>query len=894
MLNGTDVHAHYSYDGGKTWNIATRDIVNNAFDGNVTCIMTSYGHLHNATKQQYLEITYTPAEPLPKVVVQSFVGAKAKGVVLKDAPTGILPSGRVLCVNKVTNELAKSYILDLVKIVESKNKRKLSKLTVVVMLENCLDDEQRLWLHHTDCVNFVEVKANPQPVGVTTSASRPNSETASRYSDHKSITCSEVSYSMGSFQRLGKCQGDFCSYCPDEDDPDIGAEDIMEGNVLDESRKARIRLRLATGRDASELQTKEKIVVVKTDDEPEGNDLLHVDVKPRDENNPYTDSNKDDDPDRVVVKKTQARFVPFKSISLARQDMSDLEDAGECHYSHSYVPWPELLFLWWWRQGRGLAQKKGSVPVPATSGHRIAVAKLSSNAATALSTVKPVPQASSIGATVTHNPSQPALASQSDASVPPVGLSKKSVHAKQNTDGNVPYDLSENSYSTPENIPNNKVGQLSWYYSDARVCETCYQVYRDIERRRKQKQNQLLKAQKRVASHDEEEKGKEIEKRIFQQRKFVSRLASIPRRSVDDIATSPTSKYPSLNPNFGSISTITGAPSNAVPPVPWKLSENNNRENYMRNGPSFVRHLPERVEQFQQMIYLDRLKNEHEIRRRKILGGDLDNDNDDINESVYLQEEQARWNEAVGNTNKENVNMQPKKKKSLRHPNPLTKKVSKNFNVDHLLHPWQRDMKQMREELDEVGYDHMVKYNIKNYTKKPGAMGVLKRTTSLPPLPQGLQQGSLANTSQITLDSALNEGSFSGAGFVGLGNHRHNVADKYTAKITSNITSNSNYAAAKSHANTAAHLDDDATASSSVKRNVSFDETSFRAKPSPAAVSSKSYAVTSNSYDVVTKAQQAIKSLTSAYDDDGEDDDDDDDDDEDEGIGWSPFVIPQT
>ena len=868
--------------------MATRDIVNNAFDGNATCIITSYAHLHNANKQQYLEITYTPAEPLPKVVVQSFVGAKAKGLVLKDIPTGILPSGRVVCVNKSTNELSKSYITELVKIIESRNKKKLSKLTVIAMLENCLDDEQRLWLHHTERATFVESKMNQPPiVGNVNCASRPSSETASRYSDRKSITCSEVSYSMGSFQRLGKCQGDFCSYCPDEDDPDIGAEDFMEGNVLDESRKARIRLRLATGRDASELQSKDKIVVVKTDNEPEGNDLLHVDVKPRDDNNPYIDSTKDDDPDKVIVKKTQARFVPFKSIALARQDMSDLEDTGECHYSHSYVPWPELLFLWWWRQGRGLAQKKGSVPVPATSGHRIAVAKLSSNVATTLSTIKPTAFHSGTTSTTTNHSSQQEPTSQVDMDQP-VGLNKKSVHSKHHSEATVPYDLSENSYSTPENIPNNKLGQLSWYYSDARVCEVCYQVYRDIERRRKQKQNQLIKAQKKVVAHDEEEKGKEIEKRIFQQRKFVSRLASIPRRSVDDIATSPTSKYPSINPNFGSISTITGAPSNAVPPVPWKLSENNNREHYMRNGPSFVRHLPERVEQFQQMIYLDRLKNEHEIRRKKILGGDLDNDNDDIDESAFLQEEQARWNQAIGNvphTNKENINMQPKKK-TLRHPNPLTKKVSKNFNVDHLLHPWQRDMKQMREELEEVGYEQMVKHNLKkNYTKKINArtVGVLKRTTSLPPLAQGLQQGSLANTSQITLDSALNGGSYSGAGFIGLGSQRYNVSDTFASK--SNYTTTSNMPPTM-------HMDDNAAGSISAKRNVSFDETSFQSKPAPVAGTSKSYAGTSNSNHVVTQAQQSIKSLTNAYDDDdGEDDDDDDDDDE--GIGWSPFVIPQ-
>ena len=54
------------------------------------------------------------------------------------------------------------------------------------------------------------------------------------------------------------------------------------------------------------------------------------------------------------------------------------------------------------------------------------------------------------------------------------------------------YDLDgENSYTGQTR---RSVGQMSWYYSEAKVCQTCYQTYRDIDRRRETIQQKQLKA----------------------------------------------------------------------------------------------------------------------------------------------------------------------------------------------------------------------------------------------------------------------------------------------------------------------------------------------------------------------------------------------------------------
>ena len=154
-------------------------------------------------------------------------------------------------------------------------------------------------------------------------------------------------------------------------------------------------------------------------------------------------------------KRSVARQVPFKSIALARHDMSEIERGGGVHYSHASVPWPELLYHWYWRAGRAYAQKKGSVPVPQSSGFGIAAAQLTGGAASGPASLPPVPEE---GVAAADTPAGVG------ADAPPLGLLRPPVHGLHTAEK----DSSRGGA--------NAAGHLSWYYSQARVCETCYQV----------------------------------------------------------------------------------------------------------------------------------------------------------------------------------------------------------------------------------------------------------------------------------------------------------------------------------------------------------------------------------------------------------------------------------
>ena len=62
----------------------------------------------------------------------------------------------------------------------------------------------------------------------------------------------------------------------------------------------------------------------------------------------------------------------------------------------------------------------------------------------------------------------------------------------------VPYDLTENSFALNKR---KNLGEVSWYYSDARVCEKCYRCYSDLDQRRKQVENKLIEL-RRAASNE--------------------------------------------------------------------------------------------------------------------------------------------------------------------------------------------------------------------------------------------------------------------------------------------------------------------------------------------------------------------------------------------------------
>ena len=91
----------------------------------------------------------------------------------------------------------------------------------------------------------------------------------------------------------------------------------------------------------------------------------------------------------------------------------------------------------------------------------------------------------------------------------------------------IQYDLHDKRFS---GHTRRSVGQMSWYYSSTNVCQRCYFIYRDIDRRRSALQKRSLRAMRKhmalVSGKSSQEYEKEIEKKIFEQRKFATRLSA--------------------------------------------------------------------------------------------------------------------------------------------------------------------------------------------------------------------------------------------------------------------------------------------------------------------------------------------------------------------------------
>ncbi len=96
----------------------------------------------------------------------------------------------------------------------------------------------------------------------------------------------------------------------------------------------------------------------------------------------------------------------------------------------------------------------------------------------------------------------------------------------------------------------NNLGHLNWYYSPVRVCEHCYLVYRELDRKRALRHKNMKKAQRVEVEQNEVEKGREIEKKIFAQRQFVSRMAA----SQKDINANANKAVDSNNSQFNNSS----------------------------------------------------------------------------------------------------------------------------------------------------------------------------------------------------------------------------------------------------------------------------------------------------------------------------------------------------
>lgn len=158
-------------------------------------------------------------------------------------------------------------------------------------------------------------------------------------------------------------------------------------------------------------------------------------------------------------------------------------------------------------------------------------------------------------------------------------------------------------------------------------------MYRDVDRRREERQLKLLRAQRKAADAEEEVRGRETELRIFEQRRFVSRLTANPNKK-----TKP--QEPRQEQGSGS-ARVAAASCAVVPPVPWRLTNSEHGAEYSHYGSSLTRKLQARVQEVQGLNEADRRNKEHENMRRKIIRGMQNPDHDGDGADVDFEAEEV-------------------------------------------------------------------------------------------------------------------------------------------------------------------------------------------------------------------------------------------------------------
>ena len=251
IMSEDALYSHYTRD-GFTWHQTTNDVVKEFVASPFPGVLITFSHIKSPSKPLYIEQTYSHAFETDmnfKVTTHLLAGAVPKpsaGKAATSSSTSVIPPQRLQSMNKAVNEQAKSFIVELVRTVEKRTGNRIAKMVCVLLMESDAEDP-KLWLHH------VKEIAYPKTAKLKTAMGTPRGSehraTMSQY-DRKSVTCSEVSYNMASFQRFSKCQGDFCSYAAaEEEEALVGSGEAEEAlsSVLDESKKARIRIRMTIG-----------------------------------------------------------------------------------------------------------------------------------------------------------------------------------------------------------------------------------------------------------------------------------------------------------------------------------------------------------------------------------------------------------------------------------------------------------------------------------------------------------------------------------------------------------------------------------------------------------------------------------------------------------------------
>ena len=659
---------------GNSWHYLDRE--NFTVSGSQTCLVST---AQLSRSHQYIEQVFEKQTGIIKPKMSSFrlCDASVKGQSLP-APSDLkaFPTQRLVCSQKQVVEAMKDKMSTLIHVLEQRSKLEIYKIACVFAVEEMGDGSVRVRLHHAK-----EVRATPRRCSklLRQKANGSTLDTRSEISDITNLSRGTV--------RKTKCCGDFCLFSEEEEGSlqemdkelhfDIGLE-------RDRARKRHQRVdegQFGVKADGGGGYEEEDFGAVDVSDEAAeeyrahilaatggGHDNLSVEEKAPQEAGPTSSAS--------------SYKVSLKSLLLARKDMKvidsllNLTDAKHMDDRQTAHWWGNLL-AWYRRTGHAIVQK--SLPtIPASSGHHIGRAML---------------HAAEYGDSSDDNPpvdptqlalaaDRPELTSSTLQSIAEDGSfsPNKSVFAKP-----VPYDLNDNPYANSQVSSSKHLGR---YYSSATVCHTCYHVYKELDRRRK---NQF-KADLRLKRLEAEEKAREDELHMARRLDNIDKQTNqkVFNHRLAQAKHSRMRKGSSLEENSASVASLppvgisshSEAPKGQLPPLPWQLGQSDKRREYEKLGSAFVRNIHSKA-QMMSDVAAHKKKSYEELNYGSNGSAGLDPDFDwrKMVASQYPAQQQVMKSSSAGNkSRRKEIKPKPKRK----------------FNPERLLHPYQRHLAALR------------------------------------------------------------------------------------------------------------------------------------------------------------------------------------------------------
>ena len=753
-----DMTQHHVY--GLQWSAAKclediKSVMNNSQFRPLAIV--SHGHLFG--NKLFVEAVYEGSLgdiQLLKCTSYILTGSRAKGTAMLDDKASSVPTEKILSVNKLLNESIKKNLISLARYLQVANANiQICKLVVVFICESnsdMINDEntngklgKTIWFHHAREVVYKELKKTNEGQNIQSELDvlTANGKTIkSRVSDMKTnisnYSVRKYSNTLSDDNRLIRCSGDFCRYCDKE-------ERRVMNNIADESDDAITAAKRAMKRNALSPIKGDIIHEIVYEDDDEG-DNLHPDmgnssteshVKAVDDTSVLGNDNKDEYTVSLVW------CIPFRSISLARQEMTSLLETSQASQevkssttvavninsennskvkSVQYCParkiWPEPLLHWWLRIGKLMTSRQRGMNTNTSSSSGLKLFEPSHFYDEKITTRN----------NHTTNSKNNDKYTKVNSNISDDGSRESSMFPMP--DGQVPYDLSDHPY---QGVKKTSLGIVSKLYSDVKVCERCYKTYIEIDTRRLQNDKRMSLLTK--AGKDEDDlyhNGNETRKHDRKiQKELISRLCIVKEKNIENETDNKLDNYLSKD-NNQAVFPLTGR---VLPPLPWQLTDTDKILKYQQVGSAFVRNIGQKAKDIahdahflnmsvdieQGKAYKAKHKANSKTNDKTKLKNKYFND-DDEDDILLHKRENNEWETLTKGLHKlstgSNRVIPPRRSLSEGSEyvmNGTDRKISKTyktlrlealkrseiktFNPERLLHPYQRDLNSLRSEM---------------------------------------------------------------------------------------------------------------------------------------------------------------------------------------------------